>query len=105
MPKQEAGTSSSVRQVNLYFLTHNRLPCGYLGLPKYKYAIFIVILFEAVFCAELLKLVTCFIIVYKEEGTAVRFKASLHSAVIKNKGDTVSIDLVSLEEDINTLKF
>lgn len=47
-------------------------------------------MFSAVFCAEMLKLLTCLVLVFMEEGTALRFKASLHSAIIKNKVDTVS---------------
>lgn len=45
--------------------------------------------FVAVFLAELLKLVTCIGLVLLEEGTFLRFKASLHNAIIKNKVDTV----------------
>jgi len=50
----------------------------------------------AVFCAELLKLLTCLVLVFMEEGTALRFKASLHSAIIKNKVDTLKMTVPSL---------
>lgn len=41
--------------------------------------------------AEVVKLVTCIGLVIMEEGTFLRFKASLHNAIIKNKVDTVSL--------------
>jgi len=44
----------------------------------------------AVFAAELTKLITCMVLVFLEEGTLIRFKASLHNAIVKNKVDTVS---------------
>lgn len=47
-------------------------------------------IFLAVFMAELTKLLTCLVLVFMEEGTATRFKTSLHNAIIKNKLDTVS---------------
>lgn len=40
--------------------------------------------------AELTKLLTCLLLVFLEEGTTLRFKASLHNAIVKNKMDTVS---------------
>jgi Nucleotide-sugar transporter len=43
----------------------------------------------AVFMAEITKLITCIGLVYMEEGTMLRFKASLYNAIIKNKVDTV----------------
>lgn len=44
----------------------------------------------AVFMAEIVKLLTCIGLVLLEEGTFLRFKASVHNAIIKNKTDTVS---------------
>lgn len=40
--------------------------------------------------AEMTKLLVCMVLVLLEEGTFLRFKASLHNAIIKNKVDTVS---------------
>lgn len=48
------------------------------------------ILILAVFCAEVVKLITCLGLVLLEEGTFLRLKASLHNAIVKNKTDTVS---------------
>lgn len=48
--------------------------------------------FLAVFMAEITKLLTCLVLVYLEEGTMLRFKASLHNAIVKNKTDTVSLN-------------
>lgn len=39
--------------------------------------------------AEITKLLTCLVLVFMEEGTALRFKASLYNAIVKNKSDTV----------------
>lgn len=55
------------------------------GVPRLKS-----IYSSAVFCAELVKLLTCVVLVFMEEGTFLRFKASLHNAIVKNKTDTVS---------------
>jgi hypothetical protein len=40
--------------------------------------------------AEMTKLLTCLVLVFMEEGTMLRFKASLYNAIVKNKTDTVS---------------
>ena len=40
--------------------------------------------------AEITKLLTCLVLVFLEEGTMLRFKASLYNAIVKNKTDTVS---------------
>jgi UDP-sugar transporter A1/2/3 len=46
--------------------------------------------------AEVTKLLTCMFLVFNEEGTFVRFKASLHSAIVKNKVDTLKMTVPSL---------
>lgn len=52
--------------------------------------IFVKFFILAVFMAELTKLLVCMVLVFMEEGTLLRFKASLHNAIVKNKTDTVS---------------
>lgn len=59
-----------------------------LTIPMRYHRFKIIIL--AVFMAEIVKLITCIGLVVIEEGTFLRFKASLHNAIIKNKMDTVS---------------
>lgn len=60
------------------------------------------IFLPAVFCAELVKLITCVCLVLNEEGTFLRFKASLHNAIIKNKMDTViSLSLRYINDPID----
>lgn len=61
----------------------NEQPCA-------DYLTRLLFFFQAVFCAELVKLITCIGLVLNEEGTFLRFKASLHNGIIKNKTDTVS---------------
>lgn len=55
-----------------------------------RFAILIYRSLLAVFCAELVKLLTCLVLVFMEEGTYLRFRASLYNAIVKNKADTVS---------------
>lgn len=45
--------------------------------------------------AELVKLVTCMVLVFLEEGTFLRFKTSLHNAIVKNKMDTLKMTVPS----------
>lgn len=44
--------------------------------------------------AEITKLLTCLALVFMEEGTTLRFKASLYNAIVKNKTDTVKNFLI-----------
>lgn len=50
----------------------------------------------AVFMAEITKLLTCLVLVFLEEGTMLRFKASLYNAIVKNKTDTLKMTVPSL---------
>lgn len=55
--------------------------------------LFLIFQFLAVFMAEIVKLLTCLVLVLMEEGTLLRFKATLHSAIVKNKMDTVGLKI------------
>lgn len=46
--------------------------------------------------AEVVKLITCLIIVKIEEGTFEKFLRSLHTTVIKNSTDTLKVCVPSL---------
>lgn len=55
--------------------------------------------------AEITKLITCIALVFIEEGTMLRFKATLYNAIIKNKADTVIFLKFRCESNTNQKLF